>query len=130
MNQTELERKLKKVEALHRRATTPGEKQAAYRALERLRARLLRMESTFEEMSFSFSEAASKKIFCALLDVYSVQRVRPRRRVRASVTIRASKEFIDSTLWPEFKRLERELAQHLDKATDRFIQELIFCPPR
>lgn len=71
----EIREKLRKIEALFAGATTPGERQAAEAARERILERLKRFEETQkpEEWRFSLENPWSRKLFVALARRYGLR---------------------------------------------------------
>ena len=67
--------KLRKIEALHAGTTVDGEREAARRAAERIRARLeeLRGREQDAEMVYSLPDPWKRKLFCALCRRYGLK---------------------------------------------------------
>lgn len=119
--------KLRKIEALHAGTTVDGEREAARRAAERIRARLaeLRGREQDEELAYSVPDPWKRKLFVALCRRYGLKPYRERGRRYSTVLVRAPKAFQQQTLWPEFLALANELHAHLDELTERVIREAI-----
>jgi hypothetical protein len=119
--------KLRKIEALHAGTTVDGEREAARRAAERIRARLaeLRGREQDEELIYSLPDPWKRKLFVALCRRYGLKPYRQRGRRYSTVIIRAPKVFQEGTLWPEFLALAEELHAHLNDLTERVIREAI-----
>lgn len=119
--------KLRKIEALHSGTTVDGEREAARRAAERIRARLaeLRGREQDEELHYSLPDPWKRKLFVALCRRYGLKPFRENGRRYSTVQLRAPKAFQQRTLWPEFLALCAELHAHLDDLTDRVIREAI-----
>jgi hypothetical protein len=119
--------KLRKIEALHAGRTVDGEREAARRAAERIRARLeeLRTREQDEELLYSLPDPWKRKLFVALCRRYGLKPHRERGRRYSSVIVRAPKVFQNGTLWPEFLALSEELHAHLNELTERVIREAI-----
>ncbi len=119
--------KLRKIEALHAGTTVDGEREAARRAAERIRARLaeLRGHEQDEELCYSVPDPWKRKLFVALCRRYGLKPFRETGRRHSTVQVRAPKAFQQRTLWPEFLALCEELHAHLDELTDRVIREAI-----
>ena len=119
--------KLRKIEALHAGTTVAGEKEAARRAAERIRARLaeLRGHEQDTELLYRLPDPWKRKLFLALCRRYGLKPFREPGRRYSTVQLRAPKEFQDKTLWPEFVALCEELDAHLDELTTRVIREAI-----
>jgi hypothetical protein len=119
--------KLRKIEALHAGTKVDGEREAARRAAERIRARLaeLRGREQDEELHYSLPDPWKRKLFVALCRRYGLKPFRESGRRHSTVQLRAPKAFQQQTLWPEFLALCEELHAHLDELTDRVIREAI-----
>lgn len=119
--------KLRRIEALFARPGSEGEKVAAARARERIRARLrqLAAEEPPVEFRFSLSDQWSRHLFVALLRRYGIQPYRYRGQRRTTVMARLSRTFVNDTLWPEFQELQQTLAAYFDTLTDRVIEQAL-----
>lgn len=119
--------KLRKIEALHAGTTVDGEREAARRAAERIRARLaeLRGREPDEVMIYSLPDPWKRKLFVALCRRYGLTPYREPGRRYSTVTVRAPLTFQRRTLWPEFVALADELHAHLDELTERVVREAI-----
>jgi hypothetical protein len=119
--------KLRKIEALHAGTTVDGEREAARRAAERIRARLaeLRASEQDTELLYSLPDPWKRKLFLALCRRYGLKPFRQPGRRYSTVQLRAPKAFQEQTLWPEFLALSEELHAHLDELTTRVIREAI-----
>jgi len=119
--------KLRKIEALHAGTKIDGEREAAARAAERIRARLaeLRGREQDDELLYRIADRWNRKLFLALCRRYGLKPFREPGRRYSTVQLRAPKTFQDRTLWPEFLALSKELETHLDELTDRVIREAI-----
>ncbi len=119
--------KLRKIEALHAGTKIDGEREAARRAAERIRARLaeLRGRERDEVFRYSLPDPWKRKLFVALCRRYGLKPYREPGRRYSTVLLRAPKTFHERTLWPEFLALSEELDAHLQELTDRVIREAI-----
>lgn len=119
--------KLRKLEALHAGTKIDGERVAARRAAERIRARLeeLRGQERDEELFYTLPDPWTRKLFTALCRRYGLTPFRERGRRRSTIQVLAPRTFQERTLWPEFVALSKELQVHLDELTDRVIREAI-----
>lgn len=119
--------KLRKIEALHAGTKIDGEREAARRAAERIRARLaeLRSRERDEVRVYSLHDPWKRKLFVALCRRYGIQPYRERGQRHSTVEVRAPKTFQMKTLWPEFLALSEELHAHLEELTERVIREAI-----
>ena len=125
---TELIAKLKRIEALHSGATTPGERTAAENARQRIREKIEQYKEADPpvEYRFTLQNTWSRRLFVALLRRYDIKPYRHYRQRYTTVMAKVSKTFVDKTLWPEFMELDKELTTHIDETTERIINEAIF----
>lgn len=123
----QLRDKLQKIEALFAGAATPGERDAAEAALERVRARLAELEQQDPpvEMQFSMPDQWSRQLFLALSRRYGLRPYRYHRQRRTTVMLRVPRRFVDQVLWPEFQELDTVLARYLSEVTLRIIREQV-----
>jgi hypothetical protein len=119
--------KLRKIEALHAGTTVNGEREAARRAAERIRARLAELRGREQdiELHYSLPDPWKRTLFVALCRRYGLKPFREPGRRYSTVQLRAPRAFHDRTLWPEFCALADELHAHLDELTTRVIREAI-----
>ena len=124
----ELREKLRKIAALFEGATTPGERDAAKAAIDRIRAALGSAERSREttEVRFSLADRWSRRLFTALCRRYGLRPYRYPRQRHSTVVIRAPESFIRNTLWPEFLEIKSALDEYLNEATERIIREEVF----
>lgn len=117
------------IEALFAGATTPGERDAAANARERMRQRLKQFQEADPPVEFKFTlgDSWATKLFIALLRRYDIRPYRYARQRRTTVMANVSARFVDETLWPEYQKLSQTLRKYLDDVTDRIIAEGI-CP--
>lgn len=127
MNEKKLTEKLKRIEALFAGATTDGERDAAFNALQKIRDRLneIKREDPPVEYKFSMADIWSRKLFLALLRRYDIKPYRYYRQRYTTVMARIPKSFVDETLWPEFEELNKTLRQYLEEVTNKIIGETI-----
>ena len=119
--------KLRKIEALHAGTTVDGEREAARRAADRIRARLAKLRGREQDLEqhYSLPDPWKRKLFLALCRRYGLKPSREPDRRHSTVQLRAPKAFHQLTLWPEFVALCDELHAHLDELTTRVIREAI-----
>jgi hypothetical protein len=132
MSMNEFERlleRLRRVEVLHARTDVAGERDAAAAAMQAIRAQMAQFELADPPVEFKFTlqDGWSRRLFVALLRRYGIQPFRYRGQRRTTVMARVSESFVNSTLWPEFVELSRELNQYLSEVTDRVIREAIYA---
>jgi len=119
--------KLRKIEALFARSSSPGERVAAEHAAERIRQRLIQLEKVEQPIEFRFSlpDTWSRSLFVALLRRYGVEPYRYRGQRRTTVMARVTRTFATEVLWPEFQQLNQTLRDHLESVTHRVIRQAI-----
>ncbi|MFN9630793.1 MAG: hypothetical protein ACK59A_11270 [Cyanobacteriota bacterium] len=119
--------KLRRIEALHARPGSEGERQAAERARERIQNRLKQLEADEPpiEVRFTLSDQWSRHLFVALLRRYGIRPYRYHGQRRTTVMARLNRSFMDDTLWPEFQDLRSTLAAYFDALTDRVIEQAL-----
>ncbi len=102
MDEAQLIEKLCKIEALFADASSAGEKTAAGRARERILQRIKEIERADPAIEYRFSmpDMWRRRVFVALLRRYGIRPFRYRRQRFTTVMARASKSFVDGTLWP------------------------------
>jgi hypothetical protein len=119
--------KLRKLEALHAGTKVDGEREAAARAAERIRARLAELRGSEEdvEILYRLPDPWTRQLFVALCRRYGLKPFRERGRRSSTIQLKAPKTFHERTLWPEFQALSAELRTHLSDLTERVIREAI-----
>jgi hypothetical protein len=119
--------KLRKIEALFARPGTEGERRAAERASNRIRARLIALEEVEPpiEYRFSFADAWSRALFIAVLRRHGLGPYRYPGQRRTTVMVRVVKSYVDATLWPEYLQLQAVLHEHFESVTRRVIAQAI-----
>jgi hypothetical protein len=129
MDERQLIERLRSIERLHAGATTPGERDAAANALERIRRRLASTTALDPPVEYQFSMADmwSRRLFVALLRRYDIRPYRYYRQRRTTVMARVPRRFLDETLWPEFQELSDTLREYLKEVTDRVISEGVYA---
>lgn len=119
--------KLRKLEALHAGTKVVGEREAARRAAERIRARLeeLRGREKDVELLYRLPDPWTRQLFVALCRRYGLEPYREPGRRSSTIQLKAPKTFHEKTLWPEFQALSAELRKHLRELTEQVIREAI-----
>ena len=129
MDELELIRKLKLIEALHQRSTTDGEKMAASEDILRMKNRLHESQEERRELvieyKFSMPDSWRRKLFKALLRRYGIKPYRYARQRHTTVMAKASKRFVDDELWPQYLEMSKALNSYLSEATERIISEAV-----
>ncbi len=124
----QLREKLRKIKALFEGAATPGERQAAAAAMERLRQALDAASKTqpLPELRFSLVDQWQRRLFTALCRRYGLEPYRYKGQRHTTVMVRAPVFFVDFTLWPEYLELQAALNSYLNEATERIIREEVY----
>ena len=125
---SDLKAKLAKLEALFRRAGSPGEKSAAGAAIERLQGRLAGSGEKREpevELQYSLPDVWSAELFRAVCRKHGVRPYRYRRQRRTTVMVRAREREFDRRAWQEYCRLHDELADYFNDVTDHLISRVM-----
>ena len=124
----QLRERLRKIAALFEGAATPGERDAAAAALERVKQALSVAERAEApvEFQFNFPDRWQRRLFVALCRRYGLKPYRYRRQRYTTVMVRVLRSFADKTLWPEYQELRSALDEYLEQATDRIIREEVF----
>src|SRR5271165_5355190 len=124
----DLRERLRKISALFEGATTPGERNAAAAAIERVKKALAAMQQTERsvEMQFSLPDRWQRRLFAALCRRYGLEPYRYKRQRYTTVMVRAPRSFVNKTLWPEYVEIQKALDQYLNEATERIIREEVY----
>jgi hypothetical protein len=124
-DETQLRDKLHKIEALFAGAATPGERQAAGAAAERIRQRLRTAEHAEPEIELRYSipDQWQRRLFTALCRRYGLKPFRYARMKRQSIVVKGPRSFLEHTLWPQFAELADALNSFLDEITEKVIRE-------
>jgi hypothetical protein len=124
----DLREKLRKIAALFEGATTPGERNAAAAALERIKKTLAGVQQTERsvEMQFTLPDRWQRRLFAALCRRYGLDPFRYKRQRYTTLMLRVPRSFVDRTLWPEYLELRDALDEYLNEATERIIREEVY----
>ena len=116
--------KLQRIEALFAGAATPGERQAAGQARERIRARLRQHQEIDPPVEFSFKlrDRWSHNLLIALMRRYQIRPYRYRGQRYTTIMARVPTRFVNEILWPEFQELNHTLTMYLGEVTERVIK--------
>ena len=127
LDEAKLIEKLRLIEALFAGATTPGEKDAADRARQRILERLKSCERADPpvEYRFSMSDMWSRKVFVALLRRYGIRPYRYSGQRYTTVMAKVSRSFVNETLWPEYQEISGMLQTYLSDVTERVVRQVI-----
>ncbi len=129
MNERELIEKLRLVENLFAGAATEGERDAAANAMDRIRLRLgetARIDPAVE-YKFSLRDMWARRLFVALLRRYGIRPYRYYKQRYTTVMAKVPKSFVEQTLWPEFKELNKVLNTYLEETTERVISQGVWA---
>lgn len=110
--------KIRNVEALLARATTEGEKQAAFLAKRRL---LQKADQFPVEYTVTHDSHWKKRLFMAVCAEHKVHTYRYKGQKHTTTMVRVTKGFMDFVLWPEFK----QYAEAFDELAQDIIHDLI-----
>lgn len=121
----QLRERLRKIAALFEGASTPGERDAAAAAIERIRKALGSAARTEPPVEFQFAlpDRWQRRLFAALCRRYGLQPYRYKRQRYTTVMVRVPRSFVARTLWPEYQELREALDEYLNEATERIIRE-------
>lgn len=124
----QLREKLRKITALFEGAATAGERQAAAAAIDRIRQALgaAVKNQPLPETKFSMADQWQRRLFSALCRRYGLEPYRYKGQRYNTLIVRAPREFVDRTLWPEYLELQAALHAYLNEATERIIREEVF----
>lgn len=124
--QTDLRERLRKIEALVDGAATPAERDAAAAAIARVRAKLEPVAAGEPvEQQFQIADDWSRHLFVALCRRNGFEPYRHTREDRTTVTVRASRAFVEGVLWRQFANLDAELRAYLTETALKIIREEI-----
>ena len=123
----QLRERLRKVEALLAGAGTPGERQAASAALERLKARLAEASrhDVVVELQFSLPDQWSVRLFVALCRRYGFRPYRYCRQRLTTVMVRAPKRAFEEMVWRQFCVLQADLFVYIEQITTKLISDAL-----
>lgn len=119
--------KLRKIEALFARPGSDGERVAAGRARDRILERLRILERTERPIEYRLAlpDRWSRALLAALLRRYGLTPYRYRGQRRTTIMVRATRTFMEDTLWPEFQQAAAVLDQYLDEVTQSVISKAL-----
>ena len=119
--------KLLKIEALYSGAKTPGEKNSALKAKERILKKIEEAGSIDPPVEYKFTLTSdwSVRVFVALLNRYGIKAYRRPRQRRTTVLARVSVSFVEKTLWPEYEEIQEEIDNYFDAKIDDIVIRLM-----
>jgi len=126
--EAELREKLLKIYALFEGATTPGERDAAAAAIDRVKKALAAEQQRERpvEMRLSLPDQWGRRLFSALCRRYGLEPYRYRGQRYSTMMLRVPNSFVDRVLWPEFLEIKKALDEYLNEATERVIREEVY----
>jgi hypothetical protein len=119
--------KLRRIEALHARPGTEGERDAAANAMARIKAKLQQFEKVDPAVEYKFivADTWSHRLLVALLRRYGAKPYRYPRQRSTTVMARISPSFVRETLWPEFEQLNATLRTYLEEVTQQVVSQAL-----
>lgn len=145
MTEQQLRERLRKIAALFEGAKTPGERDAAAAAMDRVKQSLgtlppepepprehgsFHRQEPVVEMQFSLSDLWQRRLMSALCRRHKLVPFRYRRQRHTTLMVRGQRSYIENILWPEYCQLRDALDEFLGAATDRIIREEVFNDAR
>jgi hypothetical protein len=130
-NDHQIREKLAKIKALFAGATTPGERQAAQVALDRLQQRIDGVPQAGPvpdppvEFRFSLTNPWSLRLFLALARAKGYRPYRHPRMRRTSVCLMIGTMAVNTDLWPEYVEMNKVLTEYLGELADHIIADCI-----
>ena len=129
-DETRLKEKLRAIEALYAGATTPGERDAAGAARQRIRERMAQLAAeTPVEWQFSSLTNWEIRLLHALAKRYGLKVYRYKRQRKSTLLVKAPEPFLRDVFGPEFDRMCKTLFEHLDEVAKRVIEEVLEGEP-
>ena len=117
----DLTEKIRKVEALLLAAKGEGERQAALLAKQRLEAKLSSREL---EYTIRLNHMWAKRLFTALCHKYQLMPYSYVKQKYTTSMVRVSESFMESVLWPEYKKYETMLQELVEEIMDGLISKI------
>lgn len=113
-------------EALYAGAATEGEKVSAYKAREKILARIEEYKPLDPPVEYKFTLTSdwAVRIFISLLERYGLRAYRKPRQRRTTVMARVSVSFVEDVLWPEYTEIQDEVDRYFDAKVDDIIINL------
>lgn len=130
-DETQIREKLAKIKALFAGATTPGERQAAQAALNRVQQRIDGISLPQPaidppvEFRFSLTNPWSLRLFLALARSKGLKPYRHPRMRRTSVCLMIGRATVNTDLWPEYLEMNKVLTEYLGELADHIIADCI-----
>ena len=129
-DETRLKEKLRAIEALFAGATTPGERDAAGAARQRLIERLATLAAEAPvEWQYTGLNPWDQRLLLSLAKRYGLKPFRYKGQRKTTVVVKGPRSFIEEVFSPEFERMAKTLFEHLDEVAKRVIEEVIDTEP-
>ena len=96
---------------------------ARQRILERLKS--VEVADPPIEYKFTLGDLWSRRVFVALLRRYDLKPYRYRGQRYTTVMVKASKRFVEETIWPQFQQVSETLHTYLSEVTDRVVSQVL-----
>jgi hypothetical protein len=125
LDEERLTRKLRAIEALIAGATTDGEREAADRARERIRARLAEQQGQQVHEYQYRVDRWTGRLLAALAYRHGLEVYRYPRQHRTTLMVKAPERFMTGTFHPMYVQMKKMLQQHLMDLTRRVIREAL-----
>ncbi len=127
-DEAQIRARLEKIKALFAGAATPGERQAAQAAMERVQQQIAvptpRLDDA-HEYRFSLANPWSYRLFLALCRARGYRPYRYPRMRRTSVCVRIRPWDLDRFLWPEYQEMNQVLTDYLGELANHIIADCI-----
>ena len=108
--------KLSKIEALIKRASSEGERQAAQHAKERVLANVTERQACIPvEYKVSHDSHWKKRLFVAICSKHGYQTYRYSRQKYTTAHVRIAKNMMEEVVWPEFLRYAKVLEELVEE---------------
>jgi hypothetical protein len=129
-DEQKLKEKLRRIDALHARPATDGERAAAAYAGERIREKLRKITRDAPiEQTFTLPDMWSHRLMEALLRNYGIKPYRYRGQRHTTIMARVSRKFAEETLWPKYNRIHQQLVARLERETSLAIEQFVHVVP-
>lgn len=125
-SESRLAEKLRAIEALFAGATTDGERDAADRAKQRIRAAIAEAKPIDPPMEYRITlNPWSARLFIALARRYGMEPYRYRGQRRTTLMVKGPQQFLKQTFFPEFEQMNATLQSHLSEVTTKVVAEVL-----
>ncbi len=129
-DEARLRERLRSIEALYAGATTPGERDAAGAARQRMIERIASSAAeTPVEWQFTGLHTWNLRLLIALAKRYGLKPYRYPRQRRSTLMVKAPEPFLRDVFSPEFDRMAETLSEHLTEVAQRVIAAVLETEP-